>query len=418
MRDDDERNDEDEGKRRISPIRVSPNNTEVLAQLGHLAELAGTWQGEGFNLIARPDFHDKANLYLQLNQTREHLNIEPIGSPIPNRGFGQDDIELFGLTYLQRISAVSTDPECRDDPQCRGALHIEPGIWITQPATKYPLETADLPNTAPRAQLIARMASIPHGNALLAQGIAEHFVGPPTLKSPGAEYAFSRFPSFNSTPFATPTRIISAAGSSEKNTALAGGVPPFDEYDLEVPEGSANPRTPFGTPCPELPKAIDGVPMQHVINDPIKLLQRVIEKQVASGHTFETTALNIATRAKITFFKDPDQTVKKGTPTGPTIDVDLPDFAGGTENILFLEGGEPVGPQGPNARTALVYATFWIEKVMHKHHRSFMQLQYAQMVILDFPIFTLVHSVPPPKTPPLVLGWPHISVATLTKTFN
>lgn len=67
--------------------------------------------------------------------------------------------------------------------------------------------------------------------------------------------------------------------------------------------------------------------------------------------------------------------------------------------------------KGPNANTALVYATFWIEKVMHEHHRPFMQLQYAQMVILDFPIFTLLPKV-------VNLGWPHISVATLRKTFN
>ena len=91
--------------------------------------------------------------------------------------------------------------------------------------------------------------------------------------------------------------------------------------------------------------------------------------------------------------------------------VDVKNGAGGIENILFLEGGEPVGNKGPNADTALVYATFWIEKVMHKQHRPFMQLQYAQMVILDFPIFTLLPRV-------INLGWPHISVATLSKTFN
>jgi hypothetical protein len=44
-----------------------------------------------------------------------------------------------------------------------------------------------------------------------------------------------------------------------------------------------------------------------------------------------------------------------------------------------------------------------------------MQLQYAQMVVLDFPIFHLLH-----KSPPVYvnLGWPHISVATLRKSFN
>ncbi|MBV9038698.1 MAG: hypothetical protein JO182_29695 [Acidobacteriaceae bacterium] len=404
----DEQNENGDRKKRISSVRISPDNAQVLAQLGHLADLAGTWEGEGFNLIARPNFHDKANLYLQLNQTREVLKVDPIGSPIPNRGFGQDDIELFGLTYLDKIQAVSADVGCR------GALHIEPGIWVTQPTTSYPPETASLPGTAPGAQLIARMATIPHGNAVLAQGIAERYDGPPTLKAASEEYAFSRFPSFNSTPFATlplAPPVISAAGSSEKNTATTGGVPPFNEYDLSVPDGPGNPRTPFGTPCPPLPADIDGVSMQDLINDPIKLLQRVITKQVANGHTFETTVLNVATQAKITFFKDPDQTIKAGGPTGPTVDVILPDFAGGIENMIFLEGGEPVGPKGPNADTALVYATFWIERVKHKHQPSFMQLQYAQMVILNFPIFTALPTVIP-------LGWPHITVATLLKTFN
>ena len=117
---------------RIPTVRISQDNETVLQQLGLLKDLAGTWKGEGFNLIARPDGEGKSNLYLQLNQTRETLKIEPIGSSIPNRGFGQNDIELFGLTYLQKISDVFTG----------GALHIEPGIWVTQPTTTYPIESA------------------------------------------------------------------------------------------------------------------------------------------------------------------------------------------------------------------------------------------------------------------------------------
>jgi hypothetical protein len=152
--------------KRISDIRITPDNQTVLEQLGLLQDLAGTWKGKGFNLIARPNFHDKTDLYLQLNQTRETLKFDPIGSSIPNRGFGQDDIELFGLTYLQQISDAAFD----------GALHIEPGIWVTQPSTTFP------PETAPDAQeqLVARMGTIPHGNSLLAGGITEPFTGPPS----------------------------------------------------------------------------------------------------------------------------------------------------------------------------------------------------------------------------------------------
>jgi len=375
---------------RVETVRISSDHATVAKQLGLLQELAGSWRGHGFNLIARPDGQGQANLYLQLSETDETLTFDPIGSAIPNRGFGQNDIELFGLTYLQKISDRFTG----------GALHIEPGIWVTQPPTTYPPET-----TANGTQIVARMASIPHGNAVLAAGIAEPFSGAPLLKTAASEYAFSRFPSFNSTPFGAAAPIINAAGSSEKLSAPVP--PPFSQYDLTIPESATNPRTPFATnpPEPPLPANINGVPMQDVVNDPIKLLQQVITKQVSDGHTFEGTVLNIATQATVTFFQNPNS--KAGD---PTIVVDPRNAAGGIENIVFLEGGEPVGVKGPNADTALVYATFWIEKVMHKDYPCFMQLQYAQMVVLNFPIFKLLPKV-------VNLGWPHISVATLRKSF-
>lgn len=384
--------------RTIPDVRITPDNATVSANLGLLKNLGGTWRGKGFNLIARPDFQGDAPLYLQLNQTDETLTIDPIGSSIPNRGFGQDDIELFGLTYLQKISDASTG----------GALHIEPGIWVTQPETAYPQE---LP--PPGGQIVARMATIPHGNAVLAPGGATPFTGPPTLTSPTAQYAFSAFPSFNSTPFAIPPAAaapkINAAGSSEELTAaaLTPPVKPFPEYNLGIADSAANPRTPFGTsPAePPLPSTINGVPMQDVVNDPARLLQAVIEQQVADGHSFEGVALNIATQPSVTFLTQPND------PTGPSQPVAVTDGAGGIENIPFLLGEEPPvpGAAGPNAQTSLVYATFWIERVRQPGREAFMQLQYAQMTILNFGILGA------PGAP--ILGWPHISVATLRKSF-
>ena len=87
----------------ISSTRLVVDNATVRQNLGSLGDLAGTWTGEGFNLIARPDFRDSANLYLQLNQTHETLRFTSIGSAIPNRGFGQDDIELFGLGIVASL---------------------------------------------------------------------------------------------------------------------------------------------------------------------------------------------------------------------------------------------------------------------------------------------------------------------------
>jgi len=406
--------------KRISDVRISPDNQTILKQLGLLQDLAGTWKGKGFNLIARPDFHDKTDLYLQLNQTRETLKFDPIGSSVPNRGFGQDDIELFGLTYLQQIADAGSD----------GALHIEPGIWVTQPPTTFPPETVPKPG-----QPVARMGAIPHGNSLLAAGVAEPFTGPPVLTVPGIQYSFSLFPSFNSTPFGvsptvpTPPGIVfNAAGSSEKLTAPTVPATPFPQYDVSVPIGpipsgpfnppfTLNTRTPFDTtpPEPPLPSNINGVPMQEVINDPILLLQKDIELLVAAGYTFEGTALNIATTTPLSFLKQANSGA-----TGPTVHVKVPQFGGGIENIQFLSGESPTvgGTREPreNAQTALVYATFWIEKATHKRNgHSFMQLQYAQMVVLDFPVFHLLHQAAPKY---VNLGWPHISVATLRKSFS
>lgn len=366
----------------IPTVRLTPDNATIDAQLGLLAELSGTWHGQGFNLVARPDFEDTANTFLELNLTRETLEFDPISSSIPNRGFAQPDIELFGLTYLQQITDATTG----------GALHIEPGIWITQPATSSP------PLSPPPAgQIVARMGNIPHGNSLLAEGTATPFSGPPVI-SPGAQPiaggnpAFSAFPSFNSTPMLPLGSPIFAAGTAEATSKPGGG---FSQYTLTNEASPANPRTPLGNQPPVLPPGIT----QDLVNDPILLLQRTIQDQIAQGYSFAGTALNIATEASVTFNTQP--IVLPTAPTSPTVTVSLPQFGGGTENLAFLQ---------TNAATALVYATFWIETLTHPTQPTFMQLQYAQMVLLNFPAITI------PGKPNL--SWPHVSVATLRKTFG
>jgi hypothetical protein len=76
--------------------------------LGPLADLPGTWRGHGFNTIWRP--HQvglpgeppNQDRILELNLTQETLQFTRIPGSIPNRGFLQPDIDLFGLTYLQQ----------------------------------------------------------------------------------------------------------------------------------------------------------------------------------------------------------------------------------------------------------------------------------------------------------------------------
>jgi hypothetical protein len=281
---------------------------------------------------------------LELNQTQETLRFDPIASSIPNRGNAQDDIELFGLTYLQKISDAVTG----------GALHIEPGIWVTVPKTDAPPETAS----------VARMASIPHGNAMLAQGTAIQ-----VNSLPGGTFPIQPA---NTAPF--PQGDPMPAGGTQ------GG---FPEYDLSnVTPAATDSRTPFGdTPPVPLPAAINGVPMQTVVNDPTRLLQAITGQFIE-----EMVVLQIATVASLDFKAKP---------------VPVTNGGGGIENIAFLQ---------TNANTALVFATFWIEKIKHPAHH-FMQLQYVQTVLLNFPLL-------PAGKPPVPFSWPHVSVATLRKTFG
>jgi hypothetical protein len=141
--------------RASAPFAVTPS------QLGPLTDLAGTWVGNGFDLISLPDRHDSHPLRLQLNATREMLRFTPIGGFVPNRGAEQDDILLFGLTYLQRVSDAVTNE----------AMHIEPGLWLNVPSTSVPAANAT----------VVRQASVPHGNSLLAQGTALTLAGAPTI---------------------------------------------------------------------------------------------------------------------------------------------------------------------------------------------------------------------------------------------
>jgi hypothetical protein len=137
----------------IASFRAVPPLEALHDKLGLLHDLPGFWSGSGFNLIARPDFQGANKIFLELSMTHETIEFSTIGSPVANRGSLQDDIDIFGVTYLQRVMDAGTG----------GALHIEPGMWINIP-----------PTTAPKADgSIARLATIPHGNAMSAVGTAQ-----------------------------------------------------------------------------------------------------------------------------------------------------------------------------------------------------------------------------------------------------
>ena len=125
--------------------------------LGPLAGLVGTWKGHGFNQIWRP-FHGSQDRFLELNETLETLDFDLIPGDIPNRGLLQNDINLHGIRYLQQIQ----DAHVLGPNGKLAGIHIEPGLWVGTPQTTNPQDAAT----------VARLANVPHGTSMVAQGIS------------------------------------------------------------------------------------------------------------------------------------------------------------------------------------------------------------------------------------------------------
>lgn len=155
-------------------------------KLGPLKDLPGTWRnlpglpGRGWNLIALPFAKpgDPRDFRLLLNQYNEELKFTLVDDDIPNRGIikvgGQtlnDDQFLVTLDYKQMIAQIAAD----DFPQSQLAgppdlpIHHEPGLWLHMPK-----EVGD-------GHDLARLSTIPHGDAVLALGDSETISGAPNI---------------------------------------------------------------------------------------------------------------------------------------------------------------------------------------------------------------------------------------------
>ncbi|KQN21438.1 hypothetical protein ASE86_14530 [Sphingomonas sp. Leaf33] len=187
--------------------------------LGPLAQLRGIWKGTGLNTIWRPLF-DPSNPgqkhFLELNLTVEQIDFTEIQGQIPNRGLLQGDLFMAGLHYMQLVS----------DNHNNG-LHLEPGVWLTVPATTDPSVPAS----------VVRMGSIPHGTTILAQGVASGEAGGPTfavaditpfvIGDPSQKIPFPETDLSIPTPFRSdPTLIagITQAMVDDPNTVLSGAL--------------------------------------------------------------------------------------------------------------------------------------------------------------------------------------------------
>ena len=205
---------------------------DVASPLGPLAGLAGTWTGRGLNIIWRPDSVSGQDHFLEINVTSDQIVFTPIPGQIPNRGFLQPDINMFGLTYMQQIS----------DANLHAGLHIEPGLWVVIPKTTDP----NVPPT------VARLASIPHGTTIVAQGTATPSAAAPTI------------PNTSIKPFA-----IGQPGTSN---------------EIDFPEQTLTNQTQFRTPA----AGLTGV-TQAMVNNPNSILQAALVGQ----HITATTALHV-----------------------------------------------------------------------------------------------------------------------------
>ena len=277
---------------------------------------------------------------------------------MPNRGEVQGDIFLNGVPYLQTITDVTV-------PSQPIGIHFEPGLWMAVPATTDPHEGGTL----------VRMASIPHGTTIEAQGKSSTVTGKPTIAK------------IDITPFTTGQPKSKIPFPSQKAAS---------EKTARIPQDLSS-----------FVKA--GTITQAMLTDPTTLLRN----HIASQDITETKVITISTK-----------------PAAPL-------FGGGTDNIAFLLGNEKA--TAPNAQTLQMEATFWIETVEFSIEvpvftpgqppltiaaetgaagqpvpeflvnppvaitaprtikAAATQIQYAQQVFLNFNGLT----------------WPHVSVATL-----
>lgn len=184
-------------------LRVGGSSGPLLGVHGGIGNFPGSWTGRGFNLIWRPHFPSaQGDHFLQLNLTSETIQFDGVGSPVPNRGLNEPDIAIFAVRYLQQIHDANFQI-----PQGGGGLHVEPGFWLSIPATP---ETGD-------ARSLVRAASIPHGTTILAQGIAVSQL-PPVIP------AVSTVPTSNGQPFPFPTESVLTNVSGFRTTPLPAGI--------------------------------------------------------------------------------------------------------------------------------------------------------------------------------------------------
>ncbi|TCK22397.1 heme-binding protein [Pseudonocardia endophytica] len=291
--------------------------------LGPLKDLPGTWEGHGtgWNMIALP-FAGGPGFRLLLNQYDETLKFDLVDKAVPNRGVDagqQTDQRIVTLDYEQVIHqvAVVDEPASQFQGAVGAAIHHEPGLFL------------NMANLTEDGLDVARLATIPHGDSVLALGTSN------------------------------PADTV--------DIPAVNGLPLGVEHDLSsrylAPYKKFDDSPFFGT----VPADAPGFPGFNPV-EPHKLLELANQ-----GVTF--------TRVTV-------------------LELDTTFDTGGIHNIPFVV---------KQANAASMKSTFWISELAPEQPGGspVLRLQYLQIVMLDF--------LPRFDGLPGRIGWPHVSINTLTK---
>lgn len=154
--------------------KMTPTSQEL--DLGPLSNLLGVWRGfgTGWNMIAVPFDQAPHNFRVLMNQYDEELTFSFVDENVPNRGIPNDQL-VVTIDYQQKITQIAAE----DSPNSGLAggpnlpIHHEPGLWL------YMKDQRSSDNEG--VINVARLASIPHGNSILALGHFKNFDGMPNI---------------------------------------------------------------------------------------------------------------------------------------------------------------------------------------------------------------------------------------------
>lgn len=181
-------------------LKLTNRGVPAPADLGPLSQLPGIWKtnDSGWNMIALP-FQGAPpapagfKFRVLMNQYREELRFMFVDDDVPNRGLSravpphpdsQPDQFVATLDYQQKIAQVAAE----DRPDSNGLaglpglpIHHEPGLWLYE-KNRRSMDDQIIGDQVSQVELkVARLASIPHGNSVLAIGTAAEHKGMPKI---------------------------------------------------------------------------------------------------------------------------------------------------------------------------------------------------------------------------------------------